>query len=338
MNYRLIFSVLLFIGIIVVPASAGLTKIDIGSPVYIGEVGIDISSSLIGCRQIAWWPSGNDTSTPPGKIIDLNNDNIYSYNITPERFSGFDGPWYTWDKKPFFKVFDVQTPQISLKIWDIDHDRDVTGQSVPRNTRVTYRIETNLDGVFNYIYRPLVNPLDRIFDVRLKGPNGAGITNIYTGSAGVPGTQILTFDTTPDVRTSPYIGRDGGSWNHSARSGDGTPLYPLGTYTFTASQNLNNMKFYYGDKVGVTTSGPVNITFVPDVTTPAPTATLATPTSQASTTLPTTAVMTETTTRTVVTTPTKKPTWTSAPLPEWLTILAPGLAFLVLIWCRKNDR
>jgi hypothetical protein len=343
MNYRLIFCVLiLLLGILAVPVSAGLMKIDRGAPVFVGEMGLDISSALNGCNQISWWPAGNDTSSPTGKVIEI-TQNRFSYNISPDLFSGYEGAWYCSDKKPVVKAFTVEKPQFTLKIWDVDRDNDVTGQSVPRNTRVTYRIDTNLDRAFTSMYRPMVNPLDTLFDVRLKGPNGAGISNIYTGSAGVTGTEILTFNSKPDVRASSYTWRDGKEWNHTARSGDGTPLYPPGTYTFTATQNLNSMKNYYGDLVGVTVSGPVTITFTSDVVTPSPTATpstTATPTDLVTTPEPTsvsTTVITVATTR-VITTPAKKPTWTSAPLPEWLTLIALGIGCVVFAVCQKGNR
>ncbi|WAC04244.1 MAG: DUF3821 domain-containing protein [Methanoregula sp.] len=337
MNYRLIFCVLvLLMGIIAVPVSAGLTKIDAGAPVYVGEMGLDISTALNGCNQISWWPAGNDTSSPAGKVIEI-TQNRFSYNISPELFSGYEGTWYCSDKKPVYKAFTVEKPWFTLKIWDVDLDKDMSGQSVPRSTQVTYRIDTNLNRAFNNLYRPLVNPLDQLFDVRLKGPNGAGISNIFTGSAGAPGTEILSFDSKPDVRTSPFIWRDGKVWNHTARSGDGTPLYPPGTYTFTGTQNLNNMKNYYGDLVGVTVSGPVNITFIADVATPAPTATLSQLVITPEPSLPATTVATLAPTR-AVTTVTKKPTWTSAPLPEWVTFMALGMGCMVFVLYRRDNR
>lgn len=334
MNYRLIFCVLMFLmGIFAVPVSAGLAKIGAGAPVYIGEMGLDISTALNGCNQISWWPSGNDTSSPTGKVIEI-AQNRFSFNISPDLFSGYEGTWYCSDKKPVYKAFTVEKPQFSLKIWDVDLDKDVSGQSVPRSTRVTYRIDTNLDQAFNKFYRPQVNPLDQLFDVRLKGPNGAGISNIFTGSAGVPGTEILSFTSKPDVRASPYIWRDGKVWNHTARRGDGTPLYPLGTYTFTATQNLNNMKNYYGDLVGVTTSGPVTITFIAD--TPSSSVTPSILVTIPEPTLPVTTIATIAPTK-AVTTVTKIPTWTSAPLPEWVTFMALGIGCIAFALHRKEN-
>jgi hypothetical protein len=335
MNYRLVLCIVLLIGITAVPVSARLTKIASGAPVYTGEVGLDISSALNGCHQIAWWPAGNDTGTPPGKILEIQGD-MYYYNFSPDIFSGYEGKWYSWDKKPNIVVFDVQKPELTLRIWDLDQGKDITGQTIPRSTRITYRIETNLYHAVNYLYRPDVTPADLFFDVRLKGPNNEDFTNIYTGSAGLSGTLILKFDTKPDVKTSPYLWKDGGSWNHTARSGDGSPLYPLGTYTFTASQNLNNMRDYYHESVNITTSGPKTVTFIADQPTTAPTAIVTTQVTTATTAVATTM-------RTVVVTsatsaaPTKKPTWTSTPLPAGITLLALGTVYLVFFLHRRNQ-
>jgi hypothetical protein len=337
MNYRPALIVALLIGIMVLPASASLTKIATGTPVFVGEVGLDISSALNGCKQIAWWEAGNDTSTPPAKILEIEGD-IYHYNITPARFSQYTGKWYSWDKKPNVIVFDVQKPYFTLNVWDLDHERNVTGQTVPRSTRVTYRIDTNLYHAVNTLKRPEGNPLDRIFSVRLTGPNGKGITSIYTGSAGISDTVILVFESTPSVKSSPYFWKDGGSWNHSARGGDGIPLYPPGTYTFTASQDLNNMRIYYGDKEGVTISGPTNITFVADQPTAQPTSTatrIATTTS-ISATKPTATTVTRMLTTVTTAAPTAKATWTSTPLPAGITFVALGIAGLfTILFCRK---
>lgn len=335
MNYRLILFVVLLIGITTTPASASLTKIATGVPVFIGEVGLDISSALNGCHQIAWWPAGNDTGTTPAKILEIKGD-MYNYNISPDLFSGYEGKWYSWDKKPIVPVFEVRKPEFTFRIWDLDHDRDVTGQTVPQSTRITYRIDTNLDQALNSLHRPDANPLDSFYDIRLKGPNGGGITSIYTGSAGGADTLILTFETKPFVKTTPFFWKDGGRWNHTARGGDGGMLYPAGTYTFSASQNLNRMRDYYNDTVGVTISGSKTVTFVPDQPTPTPIAT--------ATTLKTTTITAAPTTETTVVTsatgtiPIKKPTWTSTPLPVEISIVALCAGCLWFMLHRKEQR
>jgi hypothetical protein len=335
MNYRLSLFVVLLIGMIVLPSSASLTKVEAGTPVFIGEVGLDISSGLLGGRQIAWWPAGNATSTSPDKILEITGD-IHNYNITPSVFSGYEGKWYTWDKKPSVLVFEVKKPEFTLRVWDLDHDRDVTGQTVPQSARVTYRIDTNLYPVYNNVNRPDFTPLDLFFDVGLKAPSGKDILSIYTGSAGLKDTVILLFENKPFIKTSPYFWRDGGEWNHTARGGGTSDiLYPQGTYTFTASQNLNNMRNFYGDTEGVTISGPKSITFIADKPTAQPTIT-ATTISTSATTPPS---VTETPVVTGITTaiPTKKPTWTSTPLPAWITLIGLGMAGLWVVYSRKED-
>ena len=335
MNYRLSLLVVLLIGMIALPASASLTKVTSGTPVFIGEVGLDISSGLLGSRQIAWWPAGNDTSTPPGKILDITGD-IHSYNITLSDYSGFEGTWYTFDRKPSVPVFEVKKPEFTLRVWDLDHDCDVTGQTVPQSTRITYRIDTNLYPVLNKYNRPDVTSLDLYFDVGLKAPNRKDILSIYTGSAGLKDTVILPMDNKPFIKTSPYFWRDGGNWNHTARGGGtGDMLYPQGTYTFTASQNLNNMRNYYGDTEGVTISGPKRITFIADQPTAQQTIT-ATTASTAATITPS-AIETEVVTVITTAIQTKKPTWTSTPLPAWITLIGLGMAGFWVVYSRKED-
>ena len=335
MNSRLSLLVVLLIGMIALPASASLTKVLPGTPVFIGEVGLDISSGLLGNRQIAWWPAGNDTSTPPGKILDITGD-IHSYNITPSVYSGFEGTWYTFDKKPSVPVFEVKKPEFTLRVWDLDHDRDVTGQTVSQSTRITYRIDTNLYPVLNKYNRPDVTSRDLYFDVGLKAPNGKDILSVYTGSAGVKDAVILPVENKPFIKTSPFFWKYGGEWNRTARGGGGDILYPPGTYTFSASQNLNNMKYFYGDTEGVTISGPKRITFIADQPTTQQSITTTTTASTAATTIPSPMKTNVVTVRTTVV-PTKKPTWTSTPLPAWITFIGLGMAGLWVMYSRKED-
>jgi hypothetical protein len=343
MNYRSALFVVLLIGIIALPASASLAKVAAGTPVFIGEAGLDISSGLSGCHQVAWWPAGNDTSTPPGKILDIAGD-IFNYTITPADFSGYEGKWYTWDKQPNVVVFDVKKPEFTLSVWDLDHNRDVTGQTVPRSTRITYRIDTNLYPVLSKLNRPDVTSLDLFVSVGLTAPSGKTMNSIYTGSLGAKDFQILTMDTKPFIKTSPYLWKDGGDWNHTAREGGGDFLYPLGTYTFSASQNLNNMRSYFGDTEGATISGPKTITFIADQPAAQPTITTTTQTITQTTTQKTAATSVPTTIKTGVATsmttvvPVKKPTWTSTPLPAWITLIGLGAAGLSIILHRREDR
>jgi hypothetical protein len=330
MKYQSVLFILLLAALITVPASANLKKIDAGVPVFLGETGLDISSALNGCRQIAWWDEGNSTDNAPLKVIDI-GENIHSYNITPEMYSQYTGKWYSYDKKPSVVVFEVIRPEFDVRVWDADRDVDITGQTVPSSTRITYRVDTNMVPVLNKYNRPDVNNLDSFMTVTLTGPNGKEIKNIYTMSAGNPEAVSLAYYPAIRVKESPYYWSDGPKWNRSAKSGDGALLNPPGTYTFVGSQNLNGMQMYYNATDPEITTGTRTITFVPDETgadTGTPTLTTTTQTVPSSTISETM----KTTTKPAGTTTAVKSTWTSTPLPPEIALLA--LSIALACFCR----
>lgn len=338
MKYRLILVILIVAAILAVPASASLKKVYAKAPVFIGETGLDVSSALNGCRQIAWWPAGNTTDSPPGKVLDV-GDTTRSFTINPSVFSNYTGKWYSYDKKPSVVVFDVIRPEIDLRIWDLDHDRDVTGQSVPVTTRVTYRIDTNMQPVLNKFLRPDVNNLDTFMEVTLTGPTGNRINSIYTGSAGLGETLVVPFDSTPRVKESPYLWKDGGRWNRTAKGGDGALLYPPGTYTFTATQNLNGMRSYYNATDPAITSGPKTITFVASQLPAATASVTAAVTASTVTSKPApAATLSEVTTPAPAVSPSGKATWTSTPLPPEIALLALVFACAVSLSLNRGRR
>ena len=314
------------------PASADLKKIGKGGTVYIGETGLDISSALDGARQIAWWPAGNSTDTAPAVILNLTETEAFSYTISPTVFTTRTGTWYRYYPKPRNPVFVVAKPAFNLTVWDLDHNRDITGQSVARSTNITYRIDTNLYTVYDKVQRPDYTLLDSFVKVSLKSPSGQSINNIYTGSIMLADTQIYPVDTAPIVRSSPFYWKYGGQWNRSARGADGTPVYPLGTYTFTATQNLNGMQSSYGESDSRVATGPRTVTFVEDV----PVVTTMT-TRPAATGTKTTVTTTEagaeiTAEETPLPTETVKATWTSTPLPPQVALLALALVSAVFLY------
>lgn len=310
------------------PVAGSTAKIAPGASVYIGESNLDISKALNGCHTIAWWQNGTNTSAPPEKTITLYEINtvsekIYHFNISPEIFTRYPGTWYCVDKKPQKVVFEVLEPQLDIKVWDLDHNQDVSGKSVPVSTNITYRVDTNLYQALKPLNRPDSNPSDSFFTVSLNDPFGQSISNIFTASAGNSKTQILPFDKHPFITESPFYWKNGKDWNRSARNAKGEPLYPTGTYTFTISQNLNHMQETYRSS-GITDlerkiTQTKTITFV-EVTTP-----LATPvnTQPVLTTIPDITSVSSTT-MSITTVPTSSPIakkTTYAPLPEWITLL-----------------
>jgi hypothetical protein len=323
------------------PVAGSLSKIGAGAPVYIGESNLDISRALNGCHTIAWWKNGTVSSAPPGKNItvleistasETASEKILKYTISPEIFTNYTGKWYCEDKDPHFLVFEVFEPQLDISVWDLDHNLDVSGKSVPVSTNITYRIDTNLYPALKTLNRPDINPTDSFYSVSLTNPLGQGIGTIYTGSAGNPKTQILSFDSKPFITASPYYGKSGKDWNRTARNAAAEPLYPLGTYTFTVNQNLNNMKETYQSSNTANTTGKftqtATVTFV-KTDTP-----VATPVSgqPVMTTMP---VITPTPSKTAAGTaiPTSVPVpkkTTYSPLPEWIALVGIVVAGLFI--------
>ena len=250
------------------PAGASTAKIAAGVPVYVGENNLDISSALNGCHAIGWWQEGANSSAPPDKsltIYPINtvSDKIFHFNITPDFFAG-TGSWYCLDKEPGELVFEVFEPQLDIKVWDLDHNQDVSGTSVPVSTNITYRVDTNLYPALLTLQRPSINPSDSFFTVTLLNPQGREVGTIYSGNAGNPKTQILSFEKKPFITVSPYYWPNGRDWDRGARSNYGETLYPLGTYTFTISQNLNSMQESYTTNLTGTITDTASVTFTLD--------------------------------------------------------------------------
>jgi len=320
------------------PVAGSTAKITAGAPVYIGESNLDISKALNGCHTIAWWQNGTNTSAPPEKTIilyEINtvSDKINHYDISPEIFTSYPGTWYCIDKKPQNVVFEVFEPQLDIKVWDLDHNQDVSGKSVPVSTNITYRVETNLYQVLKSLNRPDINPSDSFYTVSLTDSYGQRISNIFTGSAGNPKTQILPFDNQPFITESPFYWKNGKDWNRSARNANGEPLYPAGIYTFTIIQNLNHMQETYRSSGITDLEGKITqtktITFVKETTPPA------TPvnTQEVLTTIPVISTISSTT-MSIMTVPSSSPVvkkTTYTPLPEWITLLGIVMAGLFII-------
>ena len=324
------------------PVAASTSKIAAGAPVFIGETNLDITSAIGDCHVISWWPEGADTSTPPAinltvKGLNQANGMVTHFNVSPQVFMGHTGSWYCQDKAPFQEVLYVLDPQFTIRVWNLDNDTDISGQAVPATTNVTYRIDTNLNQYADYYNRTKLNPSDTVFTVTMTDPLGRGVTNLYTGSAGASSTVIMKFDTSPFITTPVYYGRNLGSWNHLSRDAQGALLYPPGTYTITASQNLGNMQQAYAD-AGVTdqtgrTTATTSVTFL-----------AYSPVSPAATTQqPVSPVVSLTTTPAgtegVTTIPAAQPATTQPvptktpyqPLPWWVTVMAIGIAGLFVM-------
>jgi hypothetical protein len=339
MQGKYILLVLVLLLLTVMPSAGSTTRIISGAPVFVGESNIDLTRALDNCRIIGWWPEGTEPSFPAVKNITLRPLNEVSsalskYTFSPAEYRNYTGTWYCEERQPFKPVFVVQEPEIRIRVWDIDADRDVSGETIPSTANVTYRIDTNTDAALQVKYRPELTPADGFMKVLLTDPSGKRVTNIYTANYGAPGNVILTVDEAPYITKSPYIWnfwKGGSFWNRAARNIQGDLVYPPGTYRFTASQNLNRMAESYS-AAGITdTDGKLTstaaITFAPVAvitTTPAAAVTPPAPTLPATMPEP----VPVTTTGTPVP-PTPVPTKTVyQPLPAWIALAALALALL----------
>jgi hypothetical protein len=322
------------------PVAASTSKIKAGAPVFIGETNLDITSAVGDCHVIAWWPDGADRSTPPGmnmtiKTLNDANAQIGHFNISPQIFATRTGSWYCEDKAPFQEVLFVMEPRFTIRAWDVDNDKDISGQTVPVTTNVTYRIDTNLDLAESYANRTNLNPTDTFFTVTMVDPLGRTVTNIYSGNSGAASTDIRTFDSNPFIPAPVYLGKNLDAWNRLSRDARGELLYPPGTYFISASQNLGNMQGAYAaagihDLDGRTT-GTTSVTFYTPVTlTPAVT-------RQASVSPGVSTITSPPETQTVTTFPTARPAASKTPyqpLPAWVAIA--GL--LIALVCYTHSR
>ena len=268
-KYTALIFVIFFIGI--APVGGTTAKIAAGAPVFIGESDLDISNALNGCHAIGWWKNGTDTSAAPDRNMILYEQNsvseaIHHYNISPAVFAGYTGSWYCSEKKPLIKVFDVREPQLDIFFWDLDQNQDVSGKNVSFSANMTYRVDTNLYPALNPLYRPYTTPLDSFFTVTLADPYSKNISSIFTGSAGNPKMQILSFVKKPFITSSPFYWTNGKDWDRNARNAQGESLYPAGTYTITISQDLNDMEETYRSSGITNISGTITrtktVTFV----------------------------------------------------------------------------
>jgi len=340
----LIFPILLFLLaiLVIMPAHAslyetGLSKVIAGAPVFIGEQNVDISSGMNGHSVIAWWPPGADRSGNPTETITISGD-PHSFFIDPALFTGYTGTWYTHDTKPDIPVFVVYQPQINLSVWDTDTNTDITGQSVPLSTNITYRIDTNLYMALNYTYRPNYNPSNSFFAVTLTSPTGGNIPSVFSGNVGNPSTQIIPFASSPLITSSPYFWQNGPAWDHNAKGTDGSAVYPPGTYTFAVTADLNGMTDSYPGAMAMGNVSSVNktVTFLPAAAFTSTTTVPSIPVTPNQTATVAAAVTIPASQTTVQPTATVVPTRTTfTPLPDWLALAAFGIAACAIAAGRK---
>ena len=261
--------------------TANGTVINQSATVFIGEEGLNLTYALNQAQEkpvmkgepalktIGWWAPGSPVDiTSPTRILDLNGRYTW-FTVEPSDFVGYTGTWYVLreNQTAVREVFTVADPALNMKILDFTHIMDVTGKSVPQNTRLGFGIVTNMYPAVDDRYRSPINAAtDGYITITVKNATGSPMQSLYNNSASagtLAGPHSLRANF---VDTQPWTwgGNDTWAWQTSARDRSDQYAYPPGTYTVTAESTLNHMKdnyrFYGADFTGKTVSPPYTIT------------------------------------------------------------------------------
>jgi PGF-CTERM protein len=309
----------IFVLLAVLPVSAAnaagslnISRIYPGATVFVGESGLDLTNAmkpLDSASVIAWFPStAQQTATTPEKIIDISANNA-SFYVNPADFASRTGNWYCWSTASGLSVgstavvFSAADPQLDVKIWDLDQNKDVTGKSVPTGEKLTFRVETNTYSMVapnqrNTILQPMwgvatpnnsyygidaadpritgTKTKEGFLDIEVKTDQGNILNALYNGT----NTSALSISapiTLQDlfVNTQPWYWGNYSTtaswklfWNTGCLDEIGQKVYPAGTYTVTAKLDVNSIKDNYknagADYAGKTVSEARTITIVSD--------------------------------------------------------------------------
>jgi len=170
--------------------------------------------------------------------------------VEPADFVGYTGTWYVIrdDQTAVGEAFTVTDPRLDLRILDFTHTADVTGKSVPQNTRLGFGIATNMYPAVDARYRSPINPTtDGYITIKVKNASGSTWQSLYNNSASAgtlagPNTLLANF-----VNIQPWAwgGNNTWAWQTSARDTSDQYAYPQAAYTASAESTLNHMKDNY---------------------------------------------------------------------------------------------
>jgi PGF-CTERM protein len=251
-SYYVFIALLLCLIIGTASAAGSLVTITKGSDVYIGEQGLDISACILAgnttATGIAYYASG-DTPGVNAPSSQLSVTSPGSFYVSPSTFSGNLGNWYQYPYNGDV-AFVVRDPTLTIQIRD-QNDNDVNSQAVTAGTKLTFRIESNLNTI--PIQRGVPNGFATI---KVRSPDGTTYTALQTTS-GTLSLVSRSIDNSPYYWITPASG-----WDTGATSG-GNKVYKAGTYTAWIESNLNGMKDNY-NHVGKTISAQVTVTIATD--------------------------------------------------------------------------
>lgn len=251
------------LAMLILPASAGLTQINRGGDVFIGEEGLDVSAAVGTFSQVAWFAPGTNPSTDtPNAVIAVGKPT--SFYVAPADFVGKTGNWYRWDGGATRNqvAFNVVDPNIAIKIWDQNAKKDVTGKSVPSGNFLNFRVETN---VYSALNRTGFDPDKDGVNIRVKTADGATYTALFQAE----GVDLTLTNRKVDESLWYWAkpqDTDGIGWN------TGLSAYKSGVYTVYAEISLNSMKDNYkapdgSDFTGKTVTTTNTVTIASDTVT-----------------------------------------------------------------------
>lgn len=221
-----------------VSATPDLQTVPWKGTVFIGEEQLDITDAMrVGnvngtvYSTLVYFSSGSNPSidTPEMTLNDVTAGNFY---ISPAIFTGKTGAWYVRDGSTTIDIaFYVESPILSVKIWNINTNSDVTGQSVPKGQRIDFKIDTNL---YPIQARAPGEAMD--FDIIVTNPEGTQFSSLSTDS-GYRSLENI------DVESSLFYwagNTESLGWNLEAVS-DGSRLYGAGEYAVELECDQNSI-------------------------------------------------------------------------------------------------
>jgi hypothetical protein len=297
---------------------AAINTIPTGGTVFIGEEGLDISSSMGGGTMIEFYAAGsNPTTDSPAKVLTVTPTNFF---VNPADFSGYTGPWYVGHHTNMV-AFYVQDSSLRIRIYDVQTGRDATGLKIVAGEEMQFRIDTNL-----YLMADRSGVPGAPVTIHVRDPNGVEYSSLLN-MGGLPTSLV-------DIPVNSASFYTGPVWYINAP-------YITGVYDIWAVCNANHMEDNYPEPGKTITpvleqpigEGAVNITVTTPTATATPTPTTPVPTTTTPVPTTTTPVPTSpppTTTTLPVTTITVSPTTTTPGFGVLAAVAAGILALFVL--------
>jgi len=192
-----------------------------------------------------WFASGTvPASDTPNFIIVVGSPaNFY---VAPTDFVGRTGNWYRWNGGVTRNqvAFNVVDPNLDIKVWNQNSNRDVTGKQVVAGEFLNFRVETNTYSVTN---RPGYVPGQGFINIKVKTASGSIYSVLW--QTNTDAVSAIGIPLTNQAVTSSFWywvppGAAGQGWNTFACNA-GNRLYQAGTYMVSAELILNRIRENY---------------------------------------------------------------------------------------------